>query len=407
MTTLHVKRKNFNISPNRVCSVVSDRGQSRIPCPPQVVKPVCSTGLDFLKVSLWLDWQSPDFLSELRTRKTSVQQTSDEIETPFRPFHMVSGPSFNLQRTGAGKYNYVLKSGDITIMFSNHKFDAPFPNCRIEIGSASCWEPGWEYLFNRLCAWLKIYGGIIKKEIISEFHITADLLDVEFNQTGFEDRRRWITRANKWNLAGEFGDANYIAFGKGDMMLRVYDKTTELKRNGAKQAIFHGVWSKLIDDTPEHVTRVEYQLRRPVFKELGIDTVSTLRRKLNSVWRYCVNDWSRFCSDTVDRKNKNQSRTPTAFLWSLVQSLEFKLGRIHKLVRQKNILLNVDALKKQAAGCLLSICSALGSAPEDYKGHISTAFEFIEQQIKENFNTDYTAYVRKMDVKLNYAYAGI
>lgn len=404
MTTLALKPRNRNISPNRVSQVGSPRGHTRIPCPPQVVFSTasCTTGLDFLKVSLWLDWSSRDFLSDLHSRKRSVQET-DDIESPFR---VPGGLSFNLQRTGAGKYNYVLKSGDITLMFSNHKADAPFPNCRIEIGSVSCWEPGWEYIFYRLCSWLKIYGASIKQEKISEFHITADLLDVDFTETGFDDRFQWITRSNKWKVEGEFDDSNYIAFGKGDMMLRVYDKTAEIKRNGAKSAIFHSIWRKQINRTPEHVTRIEYQMRRPVFKEFQINTVADLRRNQNSVWQYCVSQWSRFCSDKVDRKNKNHQRSATAFIWSVVQALKFKKGRIYKLVRKKVLLSNIDSLKKQAAGCLLSVCAALGQDHDDFIGHITTAFSLVDEQIRENFK-DFTGYVRNMEVKLNYAYAGI
>lgn len=407
MTTISSNRKNRKISPNRVATVVPAGGHTRIPCPLQVVRKVskdsCSTGLDFLKVSLWLDWIDPSFLSELQSKKISIQQT-DDTEFPFR---MVGGARFNLQRTGAGKYTYVLKAGDLTLMFSHHKSDAPFPNCRIEIGSVSCWEPGWEYIYNRLLSWIHIYGANIVQEKISEFHITADLLNVQFSKSDFENRYKWITRANKWKIEGEFDHVNYIAFGKGNMMLRVYDKTAELKKDGAKQAVFNSIWRKKINSTPEHVTRIEYQLRRPVFKELGIDTVKTLRRKLNAVWQYCACDWSRFCTSKIDRKNKNHKRSKLSFLWSIVQSLEFKKGRIYKLVRKKTLLHDIDSLKKQAAGCLLSICAALGQDHDDFRGHISTAFAFIDQQIKENFKTDYSAYVRKMDVKLNYAYAGI
>ena len=404
MTIVLSTLKNRKVSPNPASAGCSTGGHTRIPCPPQVVKtPLpCTTGLDFLKVSLWLDWSTRDFLSNLHDRKRAVQGT-DDVEGPFK---MVGGFSFNLQRTGAGKYNYVLKSGDITLMFSNHKADAPFPNCRIEIGSVSCWQPGWEYIFHRLCSWLRIYGANIKQEKVSEFHITADLLDVDFTKSGFDDRSRWITRANKWKIEGEFDTSNYIAFGKGDFMLRVYDKTSEIKRNAAKSATFHKIWRDQINRTPENVTRIEFQIRRPVFKELQIDTVATLRRKLDSVWQYCVSDWSRFCSEKVDRENKNQQRCPTAFLWSMVRSLKFKKGRVNKLVRKKTLLTNVDSLKKQAAGCLLSICAALGQDSEDFLGHITTAFSIVDEQIRENFK-DYSGYVRNMDIKLNYAYAGV
>ena len=379
-------------------------GANRIPCPPQVAfsSSTCSTGLDFLKVSLWLDWSSSSFLTSLNDRKHAIQET-DDSEGPFRE---IGGLQFNLCRSGAGKYSYVLKSGDITLLFSNHKSDAPFPNCRIEIGSVSCWDPGWEYLFFRLRSWLCVFGARIVKEQVSEFHITADLLGVSFQDTDLIDLDRWIRRARKWSFAGECNTINYMSFGKGDLMLRIYDKTSELKKNAAKAVVFHNVWTKKIGCVPDHVTRVEYQLRRPVFKEMNIHTVDDLRNCQNAVWAYCTDDWTRFCSGEVDRDNKHQSRSVPAFLWSVVQSLSFVNSSEYKLVRRKPLLTDIEQLKKQAAGCLLSVCAAAGQDFDDIEGHISTAVNFLEQQIRENFK-EYSKYVRKMFIKLNCSYVGI
>ena len=134
---------------------VSEYLRCDIPCPrPVAIGPSSclpgaepfdfySAGLDKLMVSLWLDGKG---LSDFRR---SLQEFKDEFhdeslcgpEVSERAFDFGwEGVSFNMQRTGAGKYPYKLISGDITLLFSNHKATAPFPNCRIEIGSMSLYS---------------------------------------------------------------------------------------------------------------------------------------------------------------------------------------------------------------------------------------------------------------------------
>ena len=118
-------------------------------------------GLDFLKVSLWLDWKNPEFKAMLKERKESWndEQINKNPQAMIQPIEFDDEHSFNIQATGAGPYPYVIKCGDITILFSNHKSDAQFPNCRIEIGSMSCWHPGWLKLYNRITRWLVSHGA--------------------------------------------------------------------------------------------------------------------------------------------------------------------------------------------------------------------------------------------------------
>ncbi|MCI5159762.1 MAG: hypothetical protein D3906_15305, partial [Candidatus Electrothrix sp. AUS1_2] len=207
-------------------------------------------GLDFLKVSLWLDWGNLLLLESIRKIKESF--SSDDLtdgQGMYRSIDFGHGYTFNVQRRGAGNYPYVLKCGDITLMFSNHKVDSQYPNCRIEIGSVSCWVPGAFDIFERIFSWL-IDHAVVKEQKVMEAHATVDLLGVDFNLTGLSDLRRWITRSNKGRQCFEKYQYNYISFGKGQIMLRCYNKTGELKPGSAKAIAFNDLWSSHLAGLP-------------------------------------------------------------------------------------------------------------------------------------------------------------
>ena len=372
------------------------------------------SGLDFLKLSFHLNWKDPEFMTLLKDSKEEFNDdhVNKNPDAKFRSLDFLDGMSFNVQPFGAGKYPYVLKCGDITLLFSNHKSDAQCPNCRIEIGSMSCWHPGWLFLFEKITGWLRGYGAEIVKQKITELHLTADLLGIEYGRSGFTNLDRWHAKANRFSLHGEHYVPNYIAFGKGDFMFRCYNKTGELDPVSAKYDFFHELWSAHTGEEVQHVTRLEFQIRRTIIKQLGIKSVYDLSRKLNSLWAYCVGDgdqnkgWCRFLDREMtpsDRKNKNHQRYDTDSLWEMVRNVRFGEGRTQHLVREKTQHIDIERLTKMMAGCATSTCGALGLSEDDYEGHIKFSCYLLEQQMRTNYQKDSNEYQRKIKTKYNAA----
>jgi hypothetical protein len=414
---------------------VKRRGAGRIPCPPPVAIGPSSllpgaagfvpyvAGLDKLLVSYWLDGEGFDeFRQTLREFK---EEFNDEKlcgpDVTERAFDLGwEGVSFNMSRFGAKSYPYKLQSGDIVLLFSNHRSTASQPNCRIEIHSMSCWNPGWIAVLDRFLELLNHFGATVCRETITESHSTADLLDVDFTKTGLISNRRWLTKApKKISETYEFYQPNYISFGKGDFMARSYDKTAELKGDDVKREFFYNVWFERAGYVPEHVTRVEFQLRRPVLKELGINTVEDLKNNLDAIWLYCVGSgnsddkekgWCRFCDRKLtakDRKNKHQSRYATAFLWEFVRSVSFSQSpeppvQLERVKPPPQV--NMELLGKAGTGCFLSICAALGLDADDYNGHISLVCSIVKDQIVNKYKKNRTEYIRRMETKWNHAH---
>ncbi|MCI5159184.1 MAG: hypothetical protein D3906_12290 [Candidatus Electrothrix sp. AUS1_2] len=368
-------------------------------------------GLDKFKVSLHLRWKNAEFLPMLSGFRDQLR-LSEKENIPCDSIEFLDGMRFNMRPYGASKYPYVLDSGDITLLFSNHKPGAQFPNCRIEIGSMSCWHPGWLDLYEKITGWLRDQGAVIERQKLTAFDITVDLLGVRFGDTDFSNRRRWIARCNKGNQAfGNWKD-NYISLGKGDCMFKCYNKTGELDPMSAKYDFFHDLWRDHTGDDVEHVTRLEFQFRRPKIKELGIKSVSDLSQKLNSVWAYCVgggeegNGWCRFVDCEIapeDRENKNQQRYSVDALWAAVRSVRFGEGRTFRLVRDKTQHVDIERLTKMVAGCVSSLCGAVGLHDDDLESHINFGKYLLEEQMRNNYSKDRKEYRRKIQTKYNTA----
>lgn len=411
MTTSHKDASSFDFGLNVKKNNDLPGGASRIPCPSQVVGPSpYFAGIDFLKVSLWLNWENRLFIESIREIKESF--SGDDLtdgQGMYRSIDFGDDFTFNVQRRGAGNHPYVIKCGDVTILFSNHRVDAQHPNCRIEIGSVSCWVPGAFDLFDRILGLLIERGASVSKQKMTEGHVTADLLNVDFGLTELFDMRRWICRAKSGKQCFDNFKYNYISFGKGKIMLRVYDKTGELEPGSSKQIVFHDLWSHHLGGLPpEHVTRIEFQLRRGFFNDMKINTVYQFQENLNGIWEYCTHKWCRFTARPLkeeDRKNKNQQLFETAFLWEFVRSVCFDSAPVVTLERSSPVNhINVDHLIRQMGGIGLTVCAAVGHSRDDVVDHVVTISNLLTDFLFKKFETDNQGYLRKIDVKRNQSY---
>ena len=188
---------------------------------------------------------------------------------------------------------------------------------------------------------IELFGGKIRKTGVTEVHLCADFIGCEISDLGIHNFTQWITRATKFHahyesskftgvsLDQSFGQLgisdskfdevgiiveNGISVGLGDIALRIYDKVLEMKRQPSKQSIFSSVWGQ-DEYNGQAVTRVEFQLRRPVLRQLKVNTLEDLFQKAGGIWEYCTQSWSRFCTDPVDKKNRHHDRAETHPFW--------------------------------------------------------------------------------------------
>ena len=378
-----------------------EKGRTRISCPHAVV-----TGLDRLEVTLNVLIKNPSIFEKFALLKAEVQKGMKK--SIALSFDQSKDFTWNLQRTGTKLYPYVLKSGDVTILLSPRAWDSPIPNCQIEIGSVSCHEGAFAWYYH-LVSWLEDYGMKAMKAIVSRADLCADIIGLSYDDLGCDEKERWISRGHNFvpfcdsRETGLFGESEMsfrafyylwrltgIHLGSSRLMMRIYDKSKELKRNKTKQAFFLDHW-QCSEDTP--VTRVEFQIRREVLKQFKtpINTPSELNHNLDGIWQYLVQDWARQTEKPVDRANKNHKQAKTSAFWQYVQAAIFNV-EMPPATREKpkSLHKDIEALKVQARGCMLNIAAAAGLDVYDHDGIIAKCRDALSETLsrfmKEKFN---------------------
>lgn len=365
-------------------------------------------GIDFMKVSFWLDWDGNRDFFEILDRKKDSMQATESVE--FLPV-VLRGTEWNLSRTGVRLFNYRLISGDVVLLLSSRGASSNFPSARLEIGSLSSQTVLPTILLDVRSLFSALNCKIVKEQV-SEVHLSADFIGIDIKDLSLDNKDRWISRARdfvpsyqSWKLSG-------CSLGKGDIMLRCYDKILELKRSVHKQEIFADLWGlDSFDSSP--VTRVEYQLRRPILKNFrGIDTFDNgltspdvLLQALQSLWSYCTTDWSRFSSTVIDRENKHQQRATISSFWEAVRGVvwtnAFKVRREKKISHK-----DLDSLRKQVRGGMMTVLSFFLQDIYDFNEINCLAKRFIEEDLL-SFQQDESEFIKRMMLKRNAVLLGV
>lgn len=377
--------------------------QARITCSPQVV-----TGVDKLKVSVWLDWAHPAIFERLANEKKSLQETSHNCRA-IRLSQSETFNSYSLHRTGTQKFSYRLTTADITILLSSRPGTSALHNAQIEIGSLSC-QIDAQGIYREIIKALNALGASVVREKVSEVHLAADLVGLPMEKTDFANSEKWIKRADKFSVFFHRDRLSGISLGTGDIMFRAYDKILEMKtkRETAKQEFFAKKWGLANIDEIE-VTRCEFQLRRPVLKQftVPVDTVSEIFDNLQALWGYCTHEWARFCASSVDRKNKNQSLSKLSEYWQLVQSAFFSRGaKIAGRVRQICVK-NIDALSQQFRGLAMSLVASHGVIGTHVRDVVHVAQRIIKQELEDFYIRDPSEFMRRMLTRFDDCYASV
>lgn len=351
-----------------------------------------STGLDRLKVGFYVEFSNERLFDRLCEAKARSQETRSVV-----PIQL--GPDFdqyyNCHATGKnGGYAFHISRADVNVFISTRKDFMDTPNVWVDIGSISCWVPGYNTVINQINKLIYLYNGIVRKNSVSEVHLCVDSIGQDIRELGLENYRHWITRANKffsyydhsrqtfsgitWNQSeGDLGDlSSYtgsvtetgITVGQGDIMLRVYDKILEIEKNEAKKSLFASVWNRE-DLEGVHVTRTEFQLRKTVLKQFRIKTLQDLHKKLSSLWSYCVTDWARLCTEPFDRENRHQDRAKIHPWWQRLQELQWA-GQENASRKQCMPTKNERQLEDMLVGVALNLAAIHGYTGDNHD-HIS------------------------------------
>lgn len=279
------------------------------------------------------------------------------------------------------------------------------PSIRLEIGSLTS-QTDLRLTFNSMRIFLERCGASIVKEQVSEVHLAVDFIGLDLSGLSLDDVSRWVSRGREFNPHYSQWKFTGCSLGKGDIMLRCYDKVLELKRSEHKQEVFCKLWNvPSYDSLP--VTRVEYQIRRPVLKTFkgvdcinGLSTVDFLFDGLFVLWKYCTHNWSRFMATSVDRSGKNQAHQKISDFWQVVKSVVW--SDILDVRRVNNIKhKDLATLRKQVLGGMMSIIAFYVDDIYDFSRIKKVAQDVIEQDLSLFLKFDEEEFYKRMMKKRN------
>ncbi len=326
-------------------------------------------GVDTMHMTLRARFKNSSLFSRLQECKEQMQKSDEESECLFQFKDGSSEFTWKLSRTGVKFYPYVLTGGDIVLMLSVREIGSCIPNIKVEFGSLTCQKGVWQE-YQMLVYWLSIYGIEVEESLVSRIDLAADIFNMDFEESSSQitDKAKRICRSTRVTYHEERYSLTGFHVGKGDIQLRVYDKSQELLKpeNGHKLDFFYDLWSLPVG-TP--VTRFEFQLRGGVLKEIfKYKNVKTVLEHIPNVWSYLTYDWCRLTAKPVDRENKNHQRSRISFIWSMVQYAGTSIIYTPtKRVRTNKPLANVTQLVKQLSGLALSIAASRGDSVITYE----------------------------------------
>lgn len=216
-----------------------------------------------------------------------------------------------------GKYEFLLhpfgSSSGYPVVVSNEDFRIEMgefndPNFFVTFSSQALWRESAFDLHNKFIDWTNSLGyGPYRTESLSRIDYCFDyhVPEIDFDEDCF------VSRSSKDSQHREDGKVQTFTFGKGDIVLRVYDKTTEIRQQSNK-AWFYPLWGGLEED----VWRIEWQVRKEVLRGFGIRTFEDLQNKQGNLFKYLAQE-----HDTLRQPNgdSNRSRWPLHPLWKDLQ----------------------------------------------------------------------------------------
>jgi len=218
---------------------------------------VLRTALDWFQVS-FTGSLSDEFASSLPALKTRAQEQNS-------PQPITAGPAeFMVRDKARGYFAFVLKNPEFEISIApNAPAGAASASIRLSAFGLANTEPVVLWTFARACL----------DELGCYTPFAVSRVDVAVDFQGWEptpaDMASVVCAASYRATYGTEREAQTFQFGKGAMVLRVYNKTAELEVS--KKIWMHDVWSLTERCDPAlPVWRAEVQLRSQALRELGI-----------------------------------------------------------------------------------------------------------------------------------------
>ncbi len=316
---------------------------------PPNVKKILASGIDSLVISMSIDWEDETLFTTLDELKETAISYGNDFPGNIKHINHEEVYPFLIKPHGTKGFTWILTGKDFTYKIANSTAPTPRPNAMIEFRSEALWRLGAAEVLKIALDILKANGGHIIEIKLSRVDLCVDFLMPE---------KRWsqglmdyaVTRANDFEPHYPNRKFSGISIGKGAISARLYDKALEIQQQSKKFWMFK-IWN--IEEVPagKKIIRIEFQLRREILKELGLNTPDDLFQKIKEAWAYCTKNWLKF----QDRPDLHHTQQKTLKWYEELQDGFQGAQGAQPLVRKKAVSTDKRQLMQQANGLIMSL----------------------------------------------------
>jgi hypothetical protein len=267
-------------------------------------------------------------------------------------------------------YSFVIENNDYVIAFGEFMS----PSFSVKFKCHSLWQKGAFELHKQFLQWANSIGLYTHHdEGLSrvDFSFDYQLNEIDFDENNFVSMAKKDSRYRKDRVNQTF------QFGKGDIVLRVYNKVAEI----AEQS--HKNWFFTLWETEQNVWRIEWQCRKPILKRFGILTFNDLIERQGDLLRYLAYE-----HDTlrIPSNDKNRSRWMLHPLWQDINEQVKTMNGfgIYRELDTKSLLAEKEERIAISVYGYLKRIAALNSARKDIEPiSMNESFEFLKNKINK------------------------
>lgn len=235
-------------------------------------------GIDSLDVGLYVTWGA-DWKSRLRVLNKRKQQAR---ENNGLVGSLPSGRSFIFKPNGKGEnYRFHLQFEAYNLFIGKAASAGSSPNVYLSIDAKTLWFRGIDTALSWIKEDLKAIGnGRINIVQVSRVDLCTDFFIFGGISYEFICSHK-VTHNKKGNLYLDEDNVEtyYLGNKNSPLRMRIYNKGIEIKENSGEKLWFLDLWEK---ENSKDVWRVEFQIRRVVLKQFGIDSIDDLKQKKGS-----------------------------------------------------------------------------------------------------------------------------
>jgi len=283
-----------------------------------------ASGIDSMYLSLYVEWDErwPKIERELSRHKHQAEQSNTHtvlVQTSDKTLCAV------WDKGKQPTYRYHLETQYAHFWLTASGLLCNVPNIYLSLRSELIWKHGIWPLYHAVESFVKNLGGRIQRHQISRLDLCNDFyLPGGISEEFLKAYTVCSSRKVRKEVNNDKLETYYCGKKSAPLFIRIYNKTEDsLKKN---KLWFFDLWGVC---PSTEVWRFEYQVRREVLKQFGIETLDDLSM-LGGFWNYLTSWYSLRLND-----NKKSDRRTTHPFWQQVALSAEHFGQTEPIQRMR------------------------------------------------------------------------